>query len=600
MRIQERTFLLGVLAVMLVASSLHAATYTWTGGEGAGSDWYHVNNWAGGSVPESSNQLRTTNAADVVIFDSETVTYMPSDTIYYGKAPQIQILNGTVNFSSTENWGWSGIDVVTVGDGNMTTLASASLQFFNLNRDPNGTKTYVVRSDGTLSFTGTIFKWSDAGAKLAVIRIIGGTVVVNGYIQESYLTDYANNYVSFEAAGSSLTADFGSSGQFQTLADVQANMGTGLSFRPGGASAEDMVLTAVDNDDGTFTIDCTTPLKVGLSDTSVQFSDPVGTVVGSMIMKEGGAEQSGYTFSIVPTNDYAAFGIDGTGTNLVTALAMTNEFYEITLRGTNTVEGTSADTAYTIDVVFPAVGYTNDWTGAEDADWLNAYNWSYRRVPPAPSFGWVGALSGGLIRFNAVGSANPLPTSNIPSLTDSSSGYRTPPIALLHGGTISFGGTSQNWGNTQTSTVGDGDVGNGTVTLNYTAMNYLNRDPNSVKTWVVNADGTLNFTASGPYDMSDGSLRPSVFIVNGGTVMLNGAMKEFVGTSTAYVEFTADGSFTASFGNDFVDVDAVNANIGPGLSFRYTTTRAPVATDNEDNTFTIEIPPPAGTIIIFR
>jgi len=230
---------------------------------------------------------------------------------------------------------------------------------------------------------------------------------------------------------------------------------------------------------------------------------------------------------------------------------------------------------------------TYSWTGNVDGDWTEADNWDVNGVPP-PGAGNVGQLSGDRIVFNAVTSANPLPTSNIPSLVSRSGSYKTPSFEVLYGDTITFGGTTANWGYTQNSIVGDSNLVNGTVTLIYSTMYYFNRDPNSTKSWTVNADGILNFTRSATYDMSDGSARPSIFTINGGTISINGALKDFTTTSQAYVEFTASGAnFTAKFGQNLPDLATVWANIGPTLSFRSTGGINLAAKDNGDTTFTV-------------
>lgn len=98
-----------VMALLLVVGIAQAqTTYTWTGADGAkNATWQNALNWAGGLVPNGvSGQLSTDTASDVVIFDSETATFMPSDSIltrnsWTGsfKNPQIQVLNGQVGTS---------------------------------------------------------------------------------------------------------------------------------------------------------------------------------------------------------------------------------------------------------------------------------------------------------------------------------------------------------------------------------------------------------------------------------------------------------------------------------------------------------------------
>jgi len=109
------------------------------------------------------------------------------------------------------------------------------------------------------------------------------------------------------------------------------------------------------------------------------------------------------------------------------------------------------------------------WTGAESGVWTNAANWDVNGVPPGSPTVVNLPVSGDLITFNAVASSYPLPTTDIPPLGRA----QTPVFDLLYGGAtsnITFDGTALYYGNAWTTTVGDGDLGNGLVTLNYSAM----------------------------------------------------------------------------------------------------------------------------------
>jgi hypothetical protein len=256
-----RITLAALMTVALLTATSQAAIFTWTGGAGAGSNWYDTGNWAGGNVPITGTQLATTSSADQVVFDSENVSYMPTDTIttrtsWTGgyKNPTIDIRNGTVKFASGLNWGWSGIDTFIIGDGDMTTLAVANTGYSNLNRDPNGVKTYVVNADGALNVSTTLTKWADnnnTSGKRVVVKLVGGAMSVNGTVN-SNLTDGAPNYVTFNALGSTFTAKFG--GQLPDEATITGQFND--SFRLGGslASDPDAELTYTNNQDGTFTV----------------------------------------------------------------------------------------------------------------------------------------------------------------------------------------------------------------------------------------------------------------------------------------------------------------------------------------------------------
>jgi hypothetical protein len=226
----------------------------WTGADGAtDATWQNSLNWAGGDAPDGvANQLSTVSSTDVVVFNSETVTFMPSNSIttrnsFTGsfKNPQIQVLNGEVTFNGIENWGWSGITSFIVGDGDMTNLAVADTDFRNLNRDPSGIKTYAVNADGTLKFRRSASTWSYSGAKDAQIQLNGGAVLFDGSISGDFVSD-AGDFVSFNSAGSTLTANFG--GSFADLTAITNQFAAGFVDTTGNG------LAATDNSDGTYTI----------------------------------------------------------------------------------------------------------------------------------------------------------------------------------------------------------------------------------------------------------------------------------------------------------------------------------------------------------
>lgn len=249
-----------VIAALLAAGNANAALFIWTGADGANNaTWENPLNWDGGNVPNGvAGQLSTSSSSDVVIFDSETASFMPSNSIltrnsFTGsfKNPQIQVLNGTVNFANNLNWGWN-TETFVVGDGDMTTLAVANTGFAELNRDPNGLKTYTVNADGTLIFRNNITNFTnDGNAKQAQVNLFGGTVRFDGTINARF-TNAANNYISFNSLGSLFTADFG--GQLPDITTIEAQFGN--SFRIGGSLVgnPNAELSITDNGNGTFNI----------------------------------------------------------------------------------------------------------------------------------------------------------------------------------------------------------------------------------------------------------------------------------------------------------------------------------------------------------
>ena len=231
--------------------------YVWTGGEGPGSDWDDPGNWVGGNVPKADGSNMTSEDEEaVIIFDSETAVDgyihpgdIPTRQTWTGssKMPSVHIRNGSLTLGGSLNWGWNG-DTLVIGDGDMGTLATVTVGWSGLNRDPGGTKTYVINPDGTFVVNNNISDFSDDGNnKKAVIQMNGGAVEINGAITGNF-TNADDNFVDFVAEGSTFTAEFG--GQLPDLETVQANIGPGLSFR----SSEDFNLAAREVDEDTFEV----------------------------------------------------------------------------------------------------------------------------------------------------------------------------------------------------------------------------------------------------------------------------------------------------------------------------------------------------------
>jgi hypothetical protein len=118
----------------------------------------------------------------------------------------------------------------------MTNAAIANFNLTNWNQGgTTGTKTYVINADGTLaSARGGVHNWSNGATYDTVMRVIGGTVSITGELQESQVTGDADDYVSFEAIGSTFTFTIGTAdGRFNDASDVTNAFGD--SFRLGGA-----------------------------------------------------------------------------------------------------------------------------------------------------------------------------------------------------------------------------------------------------------------------------------------------------------------------------------------------------------------------------
>lgn len=277
----------------------------------------------------------------------------------------------------------------------------------------------------------------------------------------------------------------------------------------------------------------------------------------------------------------------------------------------------------TVSFVGSADAATFTWTGASDGDWTNAGNWDANGVPVDKDLGSAALeldsdiTANDRIVFNASGSANPLPTSNIPDFGGDPFSWRhesTPEVDMLFGDlTVNLPGfqggvvARRDW----TTNIGDGNTGNGMASLTYKAStsNGLARDihdsPPSI-TFNVNADGafilddTDNTTV-----LSYGTGRMAIFNLDGGTVTFDARLDVMRNESAlhpddVYFDFQAAGSsVTAKLGLDFPDLATVSGAIGDGLTFRSSTAQPLSSVDNQDGTFTVfVIPEPASLALL--
>ncbi len=269
LRLMKQSKLITLLALLAFGcSSAHAATFTWTGGNNGG-NWYNVNNWDGNGVPGGAvTTLGTTSGADLIIFDSETVSNMPTGTItlsdqWSGTSrliPQLHVRNGAINLNGARagrEWWFlgtgAGLYSLEIGDGNLATAAVVNGQFADWSRDRRGTNSalkILVNADGTLLNDRNIGTWGESSIPVQ-LTINGGTVDFSGRI-DGGLTNQANSYFSFNAYGSTFTADLG--GQLADETTVRNQFGD--SFRLGGSLASDLdaELHFTNNGDGSFTV----------------------------------------------------------------------------------------------------------------------------------------------------------------------------------------------------------------------------------------------------------------------------------------------------------------------------------------------------------
>ncbi len=250
---------------------------------------------------------------------------------------------------------------------------------------------------------------------------------------------------------------------------------------------------------------------------------------------------------------------------------------------------------------------TYTWTGDVDGDWNNAANWDANGVPVSDGGSGLGfATLGDRIVINAT---NFSPTTNIPTLRhEHGSGPAYTPTVDVITGSVAF-----NTSNTRTtdgitigeatfSTIGDGDVSTGLASLTYNTSGVFHRGENFIMAVTVNSDGSLNFSNNSVVSF-DGD-KPLRVTLAGGSTTFNGTvtpLRNSTAAGNSWFDFTAEGAtFTARFGAVFVDLTKVNTFIDDGNFFRASTGLSLAARDNGDNTFTVFIPPPAGTMILVR
>ena len=252
-----------------------------------------------------------------------------------------------------------------------------------------------------------------------------------------------------------------------------------------------------------------------------------------------------------------------------------------------------------------AVIYT--WTGlAADGDWSNTGNWDGNGVP-------ADFVAGGGLEFETSTSdrivinssiANS-PDTNVPALYAENGTSATPAIDVLNG-SVTFGISSDISGEVvlvgaYTSTIGDGNAGNGTATLTYNTNSWFHRTGGTMAT-TVNSDGTLVFNDP-TFSLSFNTDRIYEATLAGGSVTVLGEVTDILrnnaGAGSNWFDFTQAGaSFTADFGGEFADLAAVNSYIGTGNFFRSSTLLTLNAVDNGDSSFTVTAVPEPSAILL--
>ena len=230
-----------------------ATVYTWT--STSSTDWSDGANWDGGVAPTSLTEAGTTS--DSFVFSG---TVMPTLNIpNYGSGfddtlPMTLNSGGTMtlDFSSSFNsslWANASRTQFTVGDGvNAVTLNINNMSFFARNAF---TSTFLVNQGSLLNINGNLNEYPDADVnKKGVFNLNGGSMVVDGQagIQNGVGQWSGNTSFTFSDLGGSVTMDFGGN-IYASLTDVTDDFGTVFQSDLGVSA-----LSAVDNQDGTFTV----------------------------------------------------------------------------------------------------------------------------------------------------------------------------------------------------------------------------------------------------------------------------------------------------------------------------------------------------------
>jgi hypothetical protein len=267
--------------------------------------------------------------------------------------------------------------------------------------------------------------------------------------------------------------------------------------------------------------------------------------------------------------------------------------------------------AVTAAAVSTASAATYIWTGGDGiggggsgTNWYDVANWD---GGVAPSTGTskiaspIATAATDIAIFDSEMSLlNYMPTDNIELIRVSGSFY--PMNIDLRNGTLNFN-RAENYAYGNTFTIGDGDLMTAAV-FHMAATIDLNRDGSSLlKTYVVNADGTLSFGQS--FTWSHSGSRDAVVQLLGGAVTSSNSITGLIGDAGDYVSFEAAGStFTAGFGGSFVLGTDVTGEFGD--SFRLGGALASDGstlsyTDNGNSTFTVgvnAVPEPSTTALL--
>lgn len=154
-------FALGTLLIIGAVSPAAAAIRVWNGGDGKNNDWNDTDNWSGGNVGGSAD--------DVIFgsgFGSGTTVDLNGDRV---------INSLTITTATAIVIGDTTADNVTLNSGNLTNTSSANqiLQSISVTLGANGT--WNLSGSGSLTVNGIVI-----GSGFGITKRGGGTLILNG------------------------------------------------------------------------------------------------------------------------------------------------------------------------------------------------------------------------------------------------------------------------------------------------------------------------------------------------------------------------------------------------------------------------------------
>jgi hypothetical protein len=259
--------------------------------------------------------------------------------------------------------------------------------------------------------------------------------------------------------------------------------------------------------------------------------------------------------------------------------------------------------AVTAAAVSTASAVTYTWTGGDGiggggsgTNWYDVANWDGGVVPSQGSSKIASPIATAATDIAIFDSEKSLlgymPTDNIDLVRVSGSFY--PPSIDLRNGTLNLN-RAENYAYGNTFTIGDGDLTTAAV-FNMAATIDLNWAGSNLKTYVVNADGTLSFGAN--FEWSNSASQDAVLQLLGGAVTSSSTISGLTDDTGDYVSFEAAGStFTAGFGGSFVDETAVTDAFGDSFRLGGALALDGSTLSYKDNggTFTVSVVPEPST-----